>query len=72
MGEPDVRTLVNLLGEPRSLNRQDETVLFVAAVAAALVEHRRISGTASTLGEADSSRANWRMVGRLEQLRGRA
>lgn len=72
MGEPDLRTQVGLLGEARSLNRQDETVLFVAAVAAALVEHRRISGKAATLAETESSRANWRIVGRLEQLRGRA
>lgn len=72
MIEPNVRTRVDLAREPRSLDQQDESVLFVAAVAAALVEHRRISGMADIITEGEGSRANWRMVARLEQLRGRA
>lgn len=72
MREPDVRTRVDLLREPRSPNQQDETVFFVAAVAAALVEHRRVSGQANPLAAAEGSRANWRMIARLERLRGPA
>jgi hypothetical protein len=71
MREPDTRRRANLLHEPYSLDRQDETVLFVAAVAAALVEHRRISGNAYTLEDTEGSRENWRIVTRLDQLRGR-
>lgn len=72
MGEPDVRTRAELWREARSLNQQDETVYFVAAVAAALVEHRRVSGHANPLTEAEGSRTNWRMVARMERLRGGA
>jgi RNase adaptor protein for sRNA GlmZ degradation len=68
----EVRIRTEAPGEPRPLDGQGEAVLFVAAVAAALVEHRRLSGRAHPLAETESSRANWRMVGRLEQLRGRA
>ena len=72
MVRPEVRIRTETPGEPRPLEGQGEAVLFVAAVAAALVEHRRLSGRAHPLAETESSRANWRMVGRLEQLRGRA
>lgn len=72
MIEPDVHIRADFAREPQSLTQQDESVLFVAAVAAALVEHRRISGTVSTLAEGAGSRGNWRMMARLEQLRGRA
>ena len=72
MGEPDVRTKREALREPGPQRGQDETMLFVAAVAAALVEHRHLSGKANASAETEGSRATWRMVGRLEQLRGRA
>jgi hypothetical protein len=70
MGGPDIRTRAELWRVPRSVKEQDETVFFVAAVAAALVEHRRVSGQANPLTEAEGSRTNWRMVARLERLRG--
>jgi hypothetical protein len=71
MGKPDVRTRADRLHEPHSPDRPDESVLFVAAVAAALVEHRRISGQADRLDETEGSRANWKIATRLDQLRGR-
>jgi hypothetical protein len=71
MVEAIIRTRAEITREPRSPNPPDETVLFVAALAAALAEHQRHAGEANSLAEPADSRANWKVVARLERLRGR-
>jgi hypothetical protein len=46
--------------------------LLAAAMAAVLVDYRRYLRQQNSQPHPDSSRTNWRMVSRLEQLRGQA
>jgi hypothetical protein len=71
MRESGVRTTSGPSIQSGALDRPDEAVLLVAALTAALVEHRHCSNQADTFSETETGRANWRMVTRLEQLRGR-
>lgn len=72
MVDPSVRMRSGATPQPHASSQHEEAAIFAAALAAALVEHRRASGEWNELAEADASRSNWRLVARLERLRGRA
>jgi hypothetical protein len=64
MSEPQV------MAEERLGMNVSEGPLLAAALAAALVEYRRCLGRRDGQTKDEDGGANWRMVARLEQLRG--
>lgn len=70
MAEPSTTTKLSVSIEERSPTGRGEERLLVAALAATMVEYRRYVGQRN--GKSDPQRAgpNWRMMTRVEQLRG--
>ena len=70
MAEPTTRTRLSVSTEERSPTRQGQEALLVAALAATLVEYRRYVGQRSENNDPRRSGPNWRLMARMEQLRG--
>lgn len=71
---PEPSTLIRLEKETeaRPWSAQGEEALLVAALAATLVEYRRHVNKRNDDIDLNKAGANWRMVARMEQLRGKA
>lgn len=70
MIESSVRVKSNRMVEAPSWTAHDEESLLVAALAATLVEYRRHVGQRNASTRSEGAGPNWRMMARLEQLRG--
>jgi hypothetical protein len=68
MSEITTRVEYGIRKEPLQVETEEEPLL-AAALAAALVEYRGYVGQANSHVEKDSSHTNWRIAGRLQQLR---
>ena len=58
--------------EERRQGEVEQGPLLAAALAAALVEYRRYVGQRNDTVDQESNETNWRIAGRLEQLRSMA
>jgi hypothetical protein len=72
MPEPSTLVRLETKTEDRPWCEQGEEALLVAALAATLVEYRRYVGKRNECINLNGAGANWRLVARMEQLRGKA
>jgi hypothetical protein len=61
---------VDTVTESRTIDKEREGAVLAAALAATLVEYRRHVGRQNVHEAPEHTGANWRMVARIEQLRG--
>jgi hydroxypyruvate isomerase len=72
MGEPSTTAQPIMVLEKLTRTDADEATLLVAALSATLVEYHRSVGQRNNYADAAGAGRNWRMLARLEQLRGQA
>jgi hypothetical protein len=72
MDEVSLRTELSTAAESHPWTEQGEEILLAAALAATLVEYRRYVGERNEHTNPHGATANWRLMTRTEQLRGRA
>jgi hypothetical protein len=72
MDEVSLRVELNTVSESRPWTDQGEETLLAAALAATLVEYRRYAGERNEHTGPNGANANWRLMARMEQLRGQA
>jgi hypothetical protein len=70
MADSNVKTRTGESVRVPSMMNSEEGVLLAAALAATLVEYRHHVGKHSGHGKRKRSEANWRTIGRWEQLQG--
>lgn len=70
MIESRVRSKPDTVTTSQTRPASDDGALLVAALAATLVEHRRAGRQRNVLERPEHAGPNWRVMARLEQLRG--
>jgi hypothetical protein len=72
MDKASLRVELSTATESHPWTDQGEDLLLAAALAATLVEYRRCVGERNEHTSPDGANANWRLMARMEQLRGQA